>query len=349
MEKKKRLEWLDVAKAIGVYLVILGHLVIFNYHTFRFIFAFHMPLFFVVAGYVSGKGSSFKSFLGKCCRHYLLPYGIVLLLGLVQCLILPIGGRNMASFLQADSLEKAFYYGHPCYSFFGSAWFLLAMFWAQLMFFGMKTAGKKLKKYVVVLLWILLVFLALFAKDIFSFIPHFERLPLKLDSALMATVFLGIGSLLKKTGIWEKCKWYVSLLFVIAGGIVTWLFGCRWNYYVNLCDCDYAKEYNYIIAAVAGCIMVFGLGQLLKKSKVLQFIGKNTLFIFLAHEAIYLLILNLINKFFGKSFASQSMQLDGWSIGVSLLTLSVAALLAWLFQKIKLRLCRKKPITEKKI
>ncbi len=45
-----RIDYLDVAKAIGMYLFILGHLVIMNYKPYRIIYAFHMPLFFIISG-----------------------------------------------------------------------------------------------------------------------------------------------------------------------------------------------------------------------------------------------------------------------------------------------------------
>ena len=342
MEKKKRLDWLDVSKALGVYLVILGHLSIFNYHTFRFIFAFHMPFFFMAAGFVFRYESSLKKYFKKCCKYYLIPYITVLILGLVQCILIPVGGHDWQAFLSLESLKKAFYDGHPCYSFFGSAWFLLAMFWAQLLFYGMCRIGKKVKKYIYILLWMTLIAVAVFAKEIFMFIPYFERLPFKLDSALMATVFLGIGYLLKKCKAITGNKWYLSIALVTIGCFLTWLFGCKWNYYVNLCDCAYAREYYYFIAATAGSIMLFGLGQLLQKCKFLIFIGRNTLFIFLAHEAIYLFLLYCVNTIFDKIFYSQSMPLNGWSIGISVLTLILAAGLAWGYQAIKTRLKKRK-------
>lgn len=335
MEKNKRLDWLDVAKAIGIYQVILGHLVIMNYHTFRFIFAFHMPFFFVAAGYVWKKKQCFGDYFKKCCKYYLLPYAVVHVLGVLQCLILPLPGHTIQNLTNPEILERSFYGGLPCYSYFGSAWFLIAMFWAQLMFFGLMTLGEKTKKYIQVLLWIVFILLAVFSQSIFSKIPVFGRLPLKLDSALMATVFIGIGVLLKKTKLLEKGKWYCSVLCIMAGGFLTWLFGCKWNYYVNLADCAYAREYNYIIAAVAGSIMVFGAGQLLQKSRLLKFIGKNTLIIFLAHEAVYTFLIFVVNALFHKNLVAQSMRLDIWCIGISFVTLAITTLLAWIYTKMK--------------
>ena len=335
MDAKKRLDWLDVSKAIGVYLVILGHLVMFNYHTFRFIFAFHMPFFFVAAGYVWKWNDKFGGYIKKISKNYLFPYFVVSVLGLVQCILLPMAGRNIGNLMRPEVLERSFYEGLPSYSFFGSAWFLLAMFWAQLFFWVMMWLAKRFKKYIVVLAWIVLVLFAVFSKDIFSFIPIFERLPWKLDSALMATVFMGIGYLLKKVKMIGSGKAIIAGVLSLAGAFITWLFGCKWNYYVNLCDCAYAKEYNYFIAAIAGSVMLFGLGQLLCKIKLLQYAGRNTLIIFLAHESIYVLVIYLVNMLFHQSLAGQSMPLNGWSIGVSLATFGLAILLVYIIEKIK--------------
>ena len=47
----KRVEWIDLAKGLGMLLVILGHCVCFGGIMHNAIFAFHMPLFFILSGY----------------------------------------------------------------------------------------------------------------------------------------------------------------------------------------------------------------------------------------------------------------------------------------------------------
>lgn len=47
LSKKKRVEWIDLAKGIGILLVIIGHSKIYGGLKI-FIFSFHMPLFFVL-------------------------------------------------------------------------------------------------------------------------------------------------------------------------------------------------------------------------------------------------------------------------------------------------------------
>ena len=47
---KKRVEYIDIAKGIALFLVVWGHLVPDDSTVFRIIFSFHMPLFFILSG-----------------------------------------------------------------------------------------------------------------------------------------------------------------------------------------------------------------------------------------------------------------------------------------------------------
>ena len=44
--------WIDLAKVIGIFLVIYGHGNLANQHIKEFIYTFHMPLFFVLSGLI---------------------------------------------------------------------------------------------------------------------------------------------------------------------------------------------------------------------------------------------------------------------------------------------------------
>ena len=44
MNKEKRIEWIDIAKGIGILLVVLGHITK-NEVLYEIIYSFHMPLF----------------------------------------------------------------------------------------------------------------------------------------------------------------------------------------------------------------------------------------------------------------------------------------------------------------
>ena len=49
MAEKKRLQYLDIARGIGMICIILGHLG--NDTINRIVYPFHVPLFFLIAGY----------------------------------------------------------------------------------------------------------------------------------------------------------------------------------------------------------------------------------------------------------------------------------------------------------
>lgn len=50
VQKNKRIDYLDIAKGIGILSVIIGHTFDVQYLS-NFLYSFHMPLFFVLSGY----------------------------------------------------------------------------------------------------------------------------------------------------------------------------------------------------------------------------------------------------------------------------------------------------------
>ena len=80
---KKVLHWLNSAKGIGVILVVLGHLLYKSgfKEVNHFIYAFHMPMFFLVSGYIQ-KPTLKKHFLLGKVQRLLLPFLCFTLLSL---------------------------------------------------------------------------------------------------------------------------------------------------------------------------------------------------------------------------------------------------------------------------
>lgn len=61
----KRKYWLDIAKGIAIFLMVIGHTSIPNVVS-NFIYAFHMPLFFIASGLTSNYG---KHTVGGYVKH----------------------------------------------------------------------------------------------------------------------------------------------------------------------------------------------------------------------------------------------------------------------------------------
>ena len=75
----KRLPWIDVLKGLGIILVVVGHIT-YNQLLVKTIFMFHMPLFFLVGGWLHGTELSQGKFLKVKTRSLLVPYVIFLVI-----------------------------------------------------------------------------------------------------------------------------------------------------------------------------------------------------------------------------------------------------------------------------
>src|SRR5688500_482902 len=72
----KRIEYLDIAKGIGILLVVLGHndFEVISLFVQRLIYSFHMPLFFFLSGYFLNTAVPFFDFIKKRFNALLKPF-----------------------------------------------------------------------------------------------------------------------------------------------------------------------------------------------------------------------------------------------------------------------------------
>ena len=72
----KRIEYLDIAKGIGILLVVLGHndFEVISLFMQRLIYSFHMPLFFFLSGYFINTAVPFFDFFKKRFHALIKPY-----------------------------------------------------------------------------------------------------------------------------------------------------------------------------------------------------------------------------------------------------------------------------------
>ena len=68
IKKCPRIEYIDLAKAIGIFLVCLGHTVDPDTQLKTIIYAFHMPLFFILSG--GGEAKERKNIILKLIKIY---------------------------------------------------------------------------------------------------------------------------------------------------------------------------------------------------------------------------------------------------------------------------------------
>ncbi|MGI6535311.1 MAG: acyltransferase family protein [Eggerthellaceae bacterium] len=73
---KKRMMWLDLAKGLAILLMVLGHCLADDCLLHGFIYSFHMPLFFLAAGFTM-RAKPRNQVIKSSARRLLVPYFIV--------------------------------------------------------------------------------------------------------------------------------------------------------------------------------------------------------------------------------------------------------------------------------
>lgn len=72
----KRITYVDICKALGIYLVVLDHIMPNTPKLRAIIGAFHMPLFFILSGYTTSIKKSYKEYCLSRIKSLIIPYFI---------------------------------------------------------------------------------------------------------------------------------------------------------------------------------------------------------------------------------------------------------------------------------
>lgn len=282
-EKNMRIDYVDIMKAIGIILVVLGHINSANTTIKGFIYAFHMPLFFFAYGLtIKNKqeynGIDFKKILNSRINGILIPYFIW------AFIYSPLSIENIIKILygsyqtigRAESLT--------------SLWFLTCMFVATILFelirwFSVKKqVSLKVTSVISVCICIILCII----------IPNIKfGYPYEINVAICALLFILIGYLVKEFLDKKEIKIFVWIIVTIVAfaGIFLYSFNTITDSkYIMMAEAKYGNFLIFIISALSGCICTMGISIILSKilnqkiKNVLIYIGQNTLVIFLTHK-----------------------------------------------------------------
>ena len=274
----KRIYWIDNLKAIGIFLVVLGHCPI-NPQIRHYIYSFHMPLFFFISGYLFNRNryENFRIFLIRKFRTLIIPYFTFAFTSYLFWLIIV---RNLS--IRGESLRVSpikpllgiFYsIGVDGWSvpLDAALWFLTCLFLVEILFWFISSMCKK----TLYLMFILISLAALgYTGSLFAPI----RLPWSMDVALTAVVFYGVGCTLKRkiedlTGsvsikfILLPCLFLISVVFCFLNGRIH----MNSNYYNNI--------FFFYISAFAGILCCLMISKLLRGNVISDYIGRNTIII----------------------------------------------------------------------
>lgn len=281
----KRISYIDMAKGIGIILVVYGHLGFASESVLTWITSFHMPLFFILSGMLLSHTNAVKysmaDFISKKAKALLIPYFAFSILSILFSAILDFG--TFASYLP-DALLQTF-------SFYGISvlWFLPALFFGETIFLWLR---KHTSFVLTGIFSIVICLLTVFSVTIYhyyyviDFSNSFSILGAYLISVLVRTgiavTFLAIGYYIqhfffqKERPIWIYAG--LTLLFLILNILLA-----QKNGLVDLHYLLFNDYFLYFGAAFTGSMAVICLSAFLPASKALLYIGKNSLIIMATH------------------------------------------------------------------
>ncbi|MBQ9140327.1 MAG: acyltransferase family protein [Lachnospiraceae bacterium] len=157
MTDKKRIIYLDIARGIGMILVVMGHVEYVNITVRQFISAFHMPLFFLISGILiwekQEEERSLTELTKRKLRGIMLPYAVFSLLSF--CVE---GGRIAVKGLEQWDVVFRQLFQSLCLQGVSTLWFLPALFMSELLFIGIRKKTKN--NWTIAIIFVIVVIVA---------------------------------------------------------------------------------------------------------------------------------------------------------------------------------------------
>lgn len=238
---------LDILKAFGIFLMVFDH-VGWGDLVHTYIQSFHMPLFFIVSGYLWKPEQNIKKIAIRRFKTVLVPYFSFVILYLMIMIVASIAGlsdKNIVLALRAVLLFPTDMQNMP---FAPALWFLPCFYFCNLIYAFLTDKLGKNK-------WIAIMLLAAVG-FIYSTLMNY-MLPFTLEPLMITPLFMLVGESIKanndKIFHWlDKC--WILLVLIVFDGILVYINGS--------CDLRSARYHNcglYIVDAILGTLIIWGI------------------------------------------------------------------------------------------
>ncbi|MBE6049624.1 MAG: hypothetical protein E7214_02920 [Clostridium sp.] len=279
---KKRVGYIDIAKGIGIILVVLGHT---NSPLRNYIYQFHMPLFFFLSGTVY-KDKEEKGFInlamGKIRSLYIpyLAYGLSFLAlhNVFYKLNIYSKASNFMGKVQEQykikDFMRQFFNTLTCScreQVGGAMWFLSSLLIVSMLFIIIRRLLKKVEKRE---LYVMASVVVLFI------VGYYTNLPRYFSISLVALFFYYLGYLYKVFKEKIKLNFYVFIISVLS--IIALAPVNKVDMVIN----KYTNPLLLILSSLLGIYMILYLSKLIEDTslnKKISYIGRNTMVIMTLH------------------------------------------------------------------
>lgn len=291
--ESKRIEWIDYAKAIAIFCVVLLHANV-PYPAKGLIRVWVIPLFFFLSGIFANtqRYTTYRDFFVKKGLHILIPYiGFNILTYLFWLIIGRNYGYDAATHIAWYKPLWGIIYGEYSHIIhYIPIWFLACLFTTESLFYLIFRHIQDSKIY-----W--LTVLAIMVVGGLNYIYNPVALPWGINISLPMMVFYAVGNYFSnkiKNNQYRLLQAKYTPLWFIASLLTVVIVYCLNPGEVLVFKNEYGNYLLFFIGAFAGIIMLNTLCRVMeyfsKYNTWLSFIGRNTLVVLCLHLDVFTLI-----------------------------------------------------------
>lgn len=290
MNVRKRIEWIDMAKGLGIILVICGHLSSCPIPFKRWLYSFHMPLFFFLAGITFNyeKYKEIKVFLNNKLKTLFVPYfifaGVSWLYILCNQIIAIIRngdyGKKKAYEVLSRSFVEIFFQNRAC-SYAIGIWFIPCIFLTFCLLQLLCKLFRNSKELITVGIIIMGCFGAWYSSKVKIILPW------GLDAAFVAIIFMGLAYVNQE--FWKLRV--VGKKALLVGLLVNIIFTYFNKPIIDMWGGTYGNFLYFLLQSGGGIIFAVAFSKMFS-NKIIQNIGRNSIY----YYGIHVVVINILNK-----------------------------------------------------
>ncbi|MBU0731004.1 MAG: acyltransferase family protein, partial [Proteobacteria bacterium] len=279
-----RIYWIDTAKALGIIFVLFGHTKGIDPSIKKYLYSFHLPLFFFLSGYLLKKkylSDSFKNYFTKNLRNIVIPYLAF------WALSYPYWVLNGLVKKQLNINDISIFFKPLFGLIYGTdarlisndvLWYFTCLFCTTIIFYWVARLNYPLR----IALLFLLGILGSALPDLIGF-----RLPWNLEVSFVAVVFFGTGHFCSDLEFKQINHNPLSQSITASLLAVTFLVSVTQNTAVNLSGMKFGNLGYFYLGAFSGISLTILLSRMIPHNHILDWISRNTIIIFPLHIVIF--------------------------------------------------------------
>lgn len=287
IKENNRLPFIDIAKAFAIIFIVIGHSVAYSEHcslVFKFVYSFHVFLFFFLSGYTFSTNKKFIKFIKTKFTRIMIPYYFWALAFLVPYVLLGDSiGASLSTTIQfnfKNTILDILYASGNGLQQNRPLWFLPALFTTVCIYYLLVKLTSKRKSHSIILLVIMLTIS--FVCDKFLTV----LLPIGINHFLIIGPIFYIGYLFNKFNLKEYIfkHFYYIVIIAIIGTICSFT-----NIIISYRALDFGCLWLAFSSGLLLSITTLYIAFKINKNKLLEYIGKNTMGILIFHKLLIVL------------------------------------------------------------